>query len=175
MRYFYDFEFLDTGREVLPISVGVVADDGREFYAVWSDALDFCSMDKWLWENVAPHLPLQQDDQRKLDWSFGSVRHPNNIRKALHDFFLSAEDENEPVELWGWFVAYDHLCLSQIWGKMNDVPAPIPQFSNDIRSLVSWYGIKKYPSQTSGHHNALADARHNKVVFDYIMKEIGND
>lgn len=172
MKYFYDFEFLDTGREVLPISVGVVAEDGREFYAVWNDALEVCSMDKWLWENVAPHLPLNPEDSRLLDMTTTSVMSAKEIKDSIYNFFNETGDS---VELWGWFVSYDHLVLSQIWGKMIDVPAPIPQFSNDIRSLVSWYGIKKYPSQASGHHNALADARHNKVVFDYIMKEIGNE
>lgn len=171
MKYFYDFEFLDTGREVLPISVGVVAEDGREFYAVWDDALEVCRKSLWLWSNVAPYLPLQMHDHPELDRESGFVMSRDTIREDLHKFLSY---DNKP-ELWGWFVAYDHLCLSQIWGKMNDVPAPIPQFSNDIRSLVSWYGIKKYPAQTSGHHNALADARHNKVVFDYIKKEIGND
>lgn len=172
MKYFYDFEFLDTGREVMPISIGVMADDGREFYAVWEDALQVCSLDKWLWENVAPQLPLDPEDNRLLDKKSTSVMTPKEIRDSLYEFFNVPE---ETVELWGWFVAYDHLCLSQIWGKMIDVPAPIPQFSNDIRSLVHWYGIKKLPTQMSSNHNALADARHNKVVFDYIMKEIGND
>ena len=34
MRYFYDTEFIDNGRIIDLISIGVVAEDGREFYAV---------------------------------------------------------------------------------------------------------------------------------------------
>lgn len=172
MKYFYDFEFLDDGKTIEPISIGVVAEDGREFYAVWDNALDVCRKDSWLMENVAPSLPLNPNDQRELDLSFGSVREPRNIRSMLHAFFMSAKDENEPVELWGWFVSYDHVLLSQLWGKMIDVPSPIPQYSNDIRSLATWFGVKKFPTQLGGTHNALADARHNKVVYDYIVERI---
>lgn len=171
MKYYYDFEFLDTGREVMPISIGVVAEDGREFYAVWDDALDVCRMDEWLMGKVAPQLPIDPDDNRYLDLSARDVKSSYEIREDLLKFF---DEGDGKVELWGWFVAYDHLCLSQIWGKMIDVPAPIPQFSNDIRSLASWHDIKKFPVQVSGNHNALEDARHNKVVFDYIMKKVGN-
>lgn len=171
MRYFFDTEFFDNGTTVEPISIGVVAEDGREFYAVWDNALEVCRKDQWLWFNVAPHLPLHQHDHPELDRDTGLIKSSFEIRDEIHEF-LSYDGK---PELWGWFVSYDHLVLSQLWGKMIAVPDPIPQFSNDIRSLVSWYGIKKYPSQASGHHNALADARHNKVVFDYIMKEIGND
>ena len=34
MRYFYDTEFIDNGRIIDLISIGVAAEDGREFYAV---------------------------------------------------------------------------------------------------------------------------------------------
>ena len=34
MRYFYDTEFIDNGRHIDLISIGVVADNGTEFYAV---------------------------------------------------------------------------------------------------------------------------------------------
>ena len=34
MRYFYDTEFIENGRTIELISIGVVAEDGREFYAI---------------------------------------------------------------------------------------------------------------------------------------------
>ena len=34
MRYFYDCEFIEDGRTIELVSIGVVAEDGREFYAV---------------------------------------------------------------------------------------------------------------------------------------------
>ena len=170
MRYFYDSEFRDTGSAVELISIGIVAEDGRECYFVLPNAMDICNNDQWLMENVAPSLPLDPLDNRFLDFDSPHVLYKTSIRRRVHEF-LSYDGS---PELWGWFVSYDHLVLSQLWGRMIDVPSPIPQFSNDIRSLASWCGINNLPKQIKGHHNALEDARHNKVVFDYIMKEIGN-
>ena len=34
MRYFYDTEFIDDGRTVELISIGVAAEDGRECYSI---------------------------------------------------------------------------------------------------------------------------------------------
>lgn len=34
MRYFYDCEFIEDGRTIELVSIGVVCEDGREFYAV---------------------------------------------------------------------------------------------------------------------------------------------
>ena len=34
MRYFYDTEFIDNGRTIELISIGVAAEDGREYYAI---------------------------------------------------------------------------------------------------------------------------------------------
>ena len=44
MRYFYDTEFLEDGETIDLISIGIVAEDGREYYAVnlnadWPDML----------------------------------------------------------------------------------------------------------------------------------------
>jgi hypothetical protein len=34
VRYFYDTEFIDDGYNIELISIGVVAEDGREYYAI---------------------------------------------------------------------------------------------------------------------------------------------
>ena len=56
MRYFYDTEFIDNGRIIDLISIGVVAEDGREFYAV-STEFDPESAGRWVRTHVLPKLP----------------------------------------------------------------------------------------------------------------------
>ena len=34
MRFFYDTEFIDNGRTIELISIGVAAEDGREYYGI---------------------------------------------------------------------------------------------------------------------------------------------
>lgn len=57
MKYFYDTEFLDNGTTVDLISIGIVAEDGREYYAVNLDMPTVKIRDsEWLMENVMPQL-----------------------------------------------------------------------------------------------------------------------
>lgn len=69
MRVFYDCEFLEDGRTIDLISIGMVAEDGRELYAVAEEIQRdplrsrICEH-QWLMENVIPHLP-----QDKREWN----------------------------------------------------------------------------------------------------------
>jgi len=61
MRIFYDTEFIENGKTIDLISIGIVTEDGREYYAVNSgiesgDALhERISAHDWLMRNVVPH------------------------------------------------------------------------------------------------------------------------
>ena len=56
MRYFYDTEFIDDGYTIELISIGVVAEDGREYYAV-STEFNPDRAGSWVRANVLPKLP----------------------------------------------------------------------------------------------------------------------
>lgn len=56
MRYFYDCEFIEDGRTIELVSIGVVCEDGREFYAV-STEFDPERAGPWVRRNVLPKLP----------------------------------------------------------------------------------------------------------------------
>lgn len=156
-RYFYDTEFLEDGSTIELISIGIVCEDGREYYAVVADA-DWARIhqSEWLTENVIPQLPK---DQRL--W-----KPKAKIAEEVRRFLL----RNGPVELWAYYSAYDHVALAQLWGPMIGLPKGIPMFTNDIRSLVSWLNqpTAHLPKQEEGQHDALEDARHNQRVWNYL-------
>jgi|SRR5215469_4932130 len=56
-KYFIDTEFVDTGREIDLISIGIAVEDGRELY-LQSVEFDIDKADPWVVENVMPHLAL---------------------------------------------------------------------------------------------------------------------
>jgi hypothetical protein len=68
----YDLEFIEyrTGwlrkrYTIELISIALVADDGREYYAVNRDMpVRRIRKHKWLMKNVVPHLPKGRGDQR---------------------------------------------------------------------------------------------------------------
>ena len=64
-RIWYDFEFLENGSTIFPISVGMVDDQGRELYLVNEDTEGSKIKEKirnhdFLMGNVIPHLPLRE-------------------------------------------------------------------------------------------------------------------
>lgn len=160
MKYFYDTEFLDTGRTIELISIGIVAEDGREYYAV-NDGAPWARIGQheWLTANVVPHLLPEREWKPK--WQ---------IRDEVKAFLLDDLRPGNVPELWAWFAAYDHVVLSQLFGRMLDMPAGIPQFTNDVRSLVDWAGVRRLPAQTGTAHDALEDARHVKTMHDWITQ-----
>ncbi|MET4095130.1 3'-5' exoribonuclease [Arthrobacter sp. UYCu712] len=159
MKCFYDTEFHDDGNTIDLISIAIVAEDGREYYAVNADA-DWARIaeHQWLMWNVVPQLPPMQDWKPKVQ-----------IRDEVAAFLLH---DGHP-ELWADYAAYDHVALAQLFGTMLHFPTGIPMYTNDLRSLLRWYGIEALPSQKSGLHDALEDARHLRASFEYVMQLAG--
>lgn len=177
-RYFYDLEFVEDGRTIDLVSIGIVADDGREFYAVSSE-FDQAKMraKPWLMENVWPYLPttLGAHGNRncrcvkvpRLDLDDPVVRSRAQIARAVQEFLLSGDS---PPELWSWYGAYDHVALCQLWGTMMDLPVGIPMWTNDIRQEQERLGNPPMPEQAKKEHHALADARHHRVMWEYLRE-----
>jgi hypothetical protein len=145
-RYFYDCEFVEDGRTIDLISIGVVCDDGREFYAV-STEFDPARAGIWVRRHVLPHLPKPADPA----W---------RSRAAIRDdllAFLTAP--GLPIELWAWCAAYDHVALAQLWGDMPSLPRAIPRLTYEIRQFWEAAGSPIADPPPGERHHALIDAR----------------
>ena len=152
---FYDAEFATTAPTVELVSLGAVAEDGREFYAV-STEFDADAAHPWVKENVLPQLPPHGD----AAWMSRGA-----LREALLEFLGP-----EPV-LWAWYAAYDHVALAQLWGSMPDLPRAVPRFTLDVRQLWEHLGRPPLPAQPAGLHNALDDARHVRARWEALAEK----
>lgn len=170
-RIFYDTEFVEDGRTIDLISIGLVSETGGEYYAI-SDEFDHEALlgNPWLVANVLPSLPFLRPrgdlagESRYLHLDFGhpderAVKPRWRIAEEVHEFILSQAGP----ELWAWYAAYDHVALCQLWGAMVALPEGIPKFTCDLKQEAVRQGDLRLPEQPAGEHNALADARHNVV------------
>lgn len=178
----YDLEFLENGKTIELISIGLVAEDGREYYAVNSEMpIDSILNHQWLKANVWPHLPLRgykphpqinalQQSDGVLDTSDTRVRPKWVIANEVREFIQAAGPD---IELWANYGAYDHVALAQLWGPMVRLPEGVPMFTHDIQQERARLGIHEddLPKQESGEHNALADARHNQTVRRWLSTQ----
>jgi 3' exoribonuclease, RNase T-like len=194
MRFFYDWEFLEDGKTIDPISVGVVAENGNEYYAVNSHMdVERIGAHDWLAKNVVPHLPVETHTTDviteyvvkglkfsegytldiELDHSDENIKHPRRIAHDLLDFFLANVDGHSgDIELWANFGAYDHVRLMQTWGAMIDRPYFLPMQTDDLQTL---WKLKGRPSELPVQdpetvHHPLYDARHDRDLFDFLVE-----
>lgn len=171
----YDLEFLEDGSTIELISIGMAADDGREYYAVNKDMpIRRIRKHAWLMENVVPHLPKAHGDRRNtmptswlFDYASPLVKPRERIADEVMDFIRAAGPD---VQLWANYGAYDHVALAQLWGRMIDLPEGVPMFTHDIQQERSRLGLRwdELPRQEAGEHNALADARHNLTIRRWL-------
>jgi hypothetical protein len=160
MKVFYDTEFIDDGRTIDLISIGMVAEDGREYYAVSSEFdVDALHANKWLVDNVWPHLPLidRSDDEYYgcLNTDHPAVKPRAEIAAEALEFLLT---DGYP-ELWAWYAAYDHVALAQLWGPMVTMPVGLPMYTHDLKQEFDRQDATSQPIQVGDEHHALADAR----------------
>ncbi len=147
MRYFYDTEFIEDGHTIDLISIGVVAEDDREYYAV-STAFDAERAGTRVRTQVLPKLPPPASQL----W-----RTRAQIRSELETFLRI--DNAESIELWAWVGGYDHVALCQLWGPMTQLPSAMPRVTHELRQLWEDRGRPQMPPRPADAHNALVDAR----------------
>jgi len=161
MRFFYDTEFYENGWEnpIDLISIGIVAEDGRDLYLENAD-FDPANVPAghFLVDNVFPWLYDTPD----------ALLHRHQIRDEVYKF-LVLDSPEEDHELWGYYADYDHVILAQLFGTMVDMPDELPWYTLDLKQEIHRLGIDQLPAQLGVQHHALADARWNKVVHDHLQ------
>lgn len=162
MRYYHDWEFYEDGERIHPISVGIVAADGRELYLEFKFDWTMVPDSHWLWENVYPHLTHDRFVKQDIAAS---------VRQFVTNY---GSDFNN--ELWGYYSAYDHVCLAQTFGRMVDLPDGIPMFTRDIKQeqerlsdLYFKHGLL-LPEHKGTAHNALDDAIWTKQAHEFLTR-----
>ncbi|WP_459612212.1 polyadenylate-specific 3'-exoribonuclease AS [Corynebacterium urogenitale] len=168
MRYFYDTEFIENGRTIDLVSIGVIAEDGREFYAVSSE-FDATKAGPWVRRHVLNQLPPKSD---------AAWMNRETLRRKLYEFLLPGHipgqrlSYSERPELWAWVGAYDHVAFAQLWGDMTGLPQELPRFTRELKQLWELAGCPRLPEPPSNAHDALADARFNVVKYRLSMEAL---
>lgn len=162
MKYFIDTEFIEGFHKPLfgknrhfidLISIGIVCEDGREYYAI-SNEYKYKKADKWVQENVI--LPMYIDevhgDMRNLYdiTNFQSAYGKSNkqiaevvewfIRRDHHVNCKTGElvddKTHDPAEFYGYFADYDWVLFCSLFGRMIDLPKGFPMYCNDLQQTL---------------------------------------
>lgn len=154
MRYWFDTEFIEDGHTIDLLSIGIVSEDNKGFYAV-SREVDLSKANDWVWKNVIPHLDFKLAMPRM------------KIREGILNFV----GESLPVkpEFWGYYADYDWVALCQLFGRMIDLPKSWPKYCRDIKQLCDDLGNPKLPIQDNQEHHSFNDAKWNKNAWHFLQ------
>ena len=189
MRYWFDTEFIEDGKTIDLISIGIVAENGSEYYAINYDC-DFSKASEWVKNNVIaqlPPAPLPQLHATVSGWH-SSQAYKDGWRNRLaiaHEIieFIKLEEyggielsyngwKDAPMdskpEFWAYYADYDWVVFCQLFGTMMDLPAGFPMYCRDIKQECDRLGNPALPEQGKGEHNALANARWNKLAWEFL-------
>jgi hypothetical protein len=139
-RYYLDSEFVEDGLTIDLVSIGIVCEDGREFYAENSD-VNLTKASDWVKDKV------------KMADAVKDFMNPSIFRKP---------------EIWTYYGSYDLVVFCQLFGKMMDVPDDFPRYTMDIKQWCKQLGDPELPKQATTEHNALNDALWTRDCYDFL-------
>lgn len=217
MKYFFDTEFIEgfhkpfLGKRrhfIDLISIGIVAEDGREYYAISNEFSDY-DADQWVKDNVIAKLPPDLSIWNTTS-SGGMLRKSNNqicseikqfmgYKPEYTDYGSDEFSTDKDIEIWAYYADYDWVLFCSLFGRMIDLPKGMPMYCRDLKQefdkaveiihskskaeiLLSAYkclsvkqisdklrASKDYP-KNENDHDALADAKWNKSLYQWITK-----
>lgn len=146
MRIYFDTEFIEDGRTIDLISIGLVREDGLTYYAECEEA-DLTRADDWIQKNVITSLT--------------GPRKPRAVIAEEIKTFVG-----DDPEFWAYYADYDWVALCQLYGRMLDIPKGWPKLCRDLKQVASELGVRT--PQEDGVHNALGDAVWVKDTFEVL-------
>lgn len=205
MKYFLDTEFIEGFHKPIfgkrrhfidLISIGIVCEDGREYYAI-STEFNPKDADDWVRKNVISGLPDRnvgfydspRRKQESLLWKSNAqivndilaFVYPDifkNFKTVEKEFYQRSKEygwNTEQPKLYAYYADYDWVLFCSLFGRMIDLPKGFPMYCRDLKQRFDeefTEDIKKdqrYPSQKD-EHNALDDARWNKKLHAFMEK-----
>lgn len=151
MKIWFDTEFIEDGKTIDLLSIGMVREDGTLFYAENAEA-DRDRASDWVRENVFPYLRGGK-----------SLMTRRQIAERICEF------ASEKPEFWAYYADYDWVALCQLYGTMMDLPLGWPMFCLDVKQAAVMAGNPKLPPDPAEAHNALIDAIWTKDAWHFLQ------
>jgi hypothetical protein len=191
MKLFFDTEFSGLHKDTTLISIGIVSEDGRRFYAEAND-YDESQIDEWIDENVLKNLLFEAplDDENEY---YVRSRHQAEIRLTnqwnieMRGSTLEIADELaewlsqfDQIEMWSDCLSFDWVLFCDLFGHAFDVPKNVFYIPFDICTLMYAKNIDPdvnredfadgYISTEGNLINPDFVAKHNALWDAYVIK-----
>ncbi|QXN70056.1 hypothetical protein INTERNEXUS_15 [Bacillus phage vB_BspM_Internexus] len=173
-KIFFDTEFTGLHQETSLISIGLVAENGRSFYAEFND-YNKDQVDEWLQENVIDKLLYNGYNQfnnfksNRDDYTVTMKGNSKEIKEALETWL----EQFDYIDMWSDCLSYDWILFNNLFGSAFDIPDNINYIPFDICTLFKILDIDPDINReeyiglpfSENKHNALHDAKVIKECY----------
>ena len=187
MKLFFDMEFTGLHKNTTPISIGIVSEDGKTFYAEFTD-YDESQCDDWIKENVTSEL---LHDTEK--WYGGIAdRQIHGIKKIISYGLKDWLQQFDGIQFVSDVCHYDFVLLIDLLtngGTALDLPKNISAVCHDLNmDIARYFGVSdceafdmsreqimndlcgKEDIVSGDKHNSLYDAEVIRAIYKEICK-----
>lgn len=155
MKIWLDTEFVEDGRTIDLISIGMMREDNKGLY-MQNVECDLTRASPWVKDNVIPHLTKS-----------AHLPYVANRREIAAQIRLFA---GEKPEFWAYYADYDWVVLCQLYGTMMDLPEGWPMFCRDVKQFCVDLGDPKLPEAKNVEHHAYADACWTREAYEFLTQ-----
>lgn len=182
MKIFFDTEFTGLHKNTTLISIGLVSENGQQFYAELTDYDKNAENDSWLRNNVFNNLITKFhsliDESDYIENLH--VGDKESVAKSLH-MWLKQFDY---VELVSDCCHYDMVLFCDLFGGAFYIPKNVCPTCYDInQDIAQFYGISQQKAFDKNRESILkefndslldlnSEMKHNSLWDAYVIKEI---
>jgi len=180
MNVFFDMEFTGLIKAASPLSIGLISEDGKTFYAEYQIEKSAVLSD-WITENVIPNLRFRDvwSSVPTIDFDHYDMKGDvSQIRARLLEWL----GQFDKVIMWGDCLAYDWVLFCDLWIGAMHIPDNIYYIPFDLSTLFYVKGIdpdinrEDYLGMDHGaKHNALYDAKIIRKCYQKLLPWEGYD
>ena len=180
-KIFLDTEFTGLHKNTTLISIGLVSECGKTFYAEFND-YNYAQVDDWIEDNVLNNL-LYKGIYQILEGTKQNVSYKSgksNIKEKLEEWLAQFKE----VEIWSDCLAYDWVLFCDIFGNAFNIPENIYYIPFDICTSFKELGIDPnigreefvdHNIQLDTFEHLVAVIKHNALWDAYVIRECYNN
>lgn len=175
VKVFFDTEFTGLHQDTTLISIGLVDENGRTFYAEFGD-YDMTQVDEWIEKNVIENLLYRNVVCKAFEFAGSPSIAVKGNAPYVKDMLTRWIAPYDQVEMWSDCLSYDWVLFNQLWGHAFNIPKNVYYIPFDICTLMKIKGVdpdinrEEYAGMTGQKHNALHDAKVIMACYEKLMQ-----
>lgn len=178
MKIFFDCEFTGLHKDTTLISIGLISEDGKTFYAELND-YDKSQVDQWIDKHVISNLSFKNQQTLLLRCPITGTKdyQIKSNKEAVADTLKIWLSQWDKIEMWSDCLAYDWMLFNDLFGHAFNIPDNVYYIPFDLSTLMKIKGVDPDINREwfagidwkGKKHNALWDAKVIKSCYEKLV------